>query len=67
LTPAEARVARGIAVGKTLDDLASDGGTSRNTIRTQLYRVMEKTGCTRQVEVAGLLAGISSARLADPD
>lgn len=58
LTPAEARVARGLADGATLDDLASAGGVARSTIRTQLRAVMEKTGCRRQAEVAALLAGI---------
>jgi DNA-binding CsgD family transcriptional regulator len=48
LTPAEARVARSLASGKTVADIASDGGVSRNTILTQLRGVMEKTGCNRQ-------------------
>jgi DNA-binding CsgD family transcriptional regulator len=35
LTPAEARVARGLAAGKTVDDLAGDNGVSPNTVRVQ--------------------------------
>jgi DNA-binding CsgD family transcriptional regulator len=66
LTPAEARVARSLASGKTLADIASTGGVSRNTIRTQLDRVMEKTGCNRQADVVALLTGISPARLTHP-
>ena len=66
LTPAEARVARSLAAGKTVDDIASDGGTSRNTVRTQVRSVLEKTGCSRQTDVVGLLTGILSARLAAP-
>jgi DNA-binding CsgD family transcriptional regulator len=66
LTPAEARVARSLASGKTVADIATDGGVSRNTIRTQLDRVMEKTGCNRQAEVVALLTGISPARLTHP-
>jgi DNA-binding CsgD family transcriptional regulator len=62
LTPANARVARSLASGKTVEDMASDGGVSRNTIRTQLDRVMEKTGCHRQAEVVALLAGLSPSR-----
>jgi DNA-binding CsgD family transcriptional regulator len=62
LTPADARVARSLASGKTVEDMASDGGVSRNTIRTQLDRVMEKTGCHRQAEVVALLAGLSPSR-----
>jgi DNA-binding CsgD family transcriptional regulator len=63
LTPAEARVARGLAAGKTVDDIASDGGTSANTIRTHVRGVLEKTGCNRQVDVVALLTAISAAPL----
>jgi DNA-binding CsgD family transcriptional regulator len=66
LTPAEARVARNLASGKTVDDIASDGSISPNTIRTQIRGILEKTGCTRQADVVALLTGISSARLTDP-
>jgi DNA-binding CsgD family transcriptional regulator len=59
LTVAEARVARGLAVGQSLDDLADSGGVSRNTVRTQLQQVLEKTGCTRQAEVTALLSNVS--------
>jgi DNA-binding CsgD family transcriptional regulator len=62
LTPAEARVARSLASGKTVADIAMDGGVSRNTVRTQLDRVMEKTGCNRQAEVVALLTGLSPSR-----
>jgi DNA-binding CsgD family transcriptional regulator len=66
LTPAEARVARGLAAGKTVDDIAADGGTSANTIRTQVRGVLEKTGCNRQVDIVALLTAISATRLASP-
>jgi len=66
LTPAEARVARGLASGKTVDDIAADGGNTANTIRTHVRGVLEKTGCNRQVDVVALLTAISSARLTPP-
>jgi DNA-binding CsgD family transcriptional regulator len=66
LTPAEARVARGLAAGKTVDDIAADGGTSANTIRSQVRGVLEKTGCNRQVDVVALLTAISPTRLTSP-
>jgi DNA-binding CsgD family transcriptional regulator len=66
LTPAEARVARSLAAGKTVDDIASDGGISTNTIRTQVRGVLEKTGCNRQADVVALLTAIASTRLAHP-
>jgi DNA-binding CsgD family transcriptional regulator len=63
LTPAEAHVARSLAAGKTVKDIASDGGLSLNTIRTHVRGVLEKTGCNRQVDVVSLLTAISSTRL----
>jgi DNA-binding CsgD family transcriptional regulator len=51
LTPAEARVARSLASGKTVGDIATDGGISPNTIRTHVRGVLEKTGRTRQVDI----------------
>jgi DNA-binding CsgD family transcriptional regulator/PAS domain-containing protein len=62
LTPAEARVARGLAAGKTVDDLAGDNGVSPNTVRVQVRGVLEKTGCQRQIDVVALLGGISAVR-----
>lgn len=62
LTPAEARVARGLAAGKTVDDLAGDSGISPNTVRVQVRGVLEKTGCNRQTDVVALLGGISAVR-----
>jgi DNA-binding CsgD family transcriptional regulator len=49
-----------------VEDIASTGGVSRNTIRTQLRCVLEKTGCNRQVDVVALLTAISSTRLTSP-
>jgi DNA-binding CsgD family transcriptional regulator len=66
LTPAEARVARSLASGKTVDDIATDGGTSANTIRTHVRGVLEKTGCNRQTDIVALLTAISSTRLTHP-
>jgi len=60
LTPAEARVARGLVYGKTLEEIATEQAVSRNTVRTHLRGVMEKTGCNRQAEVVALLGGLAS-------
>jgi len=62
LTAAEARVARGLASGKTVEDIAADSGLSPNTIRTHVRGVLEKTGRSRQSEVVALLTGIFSLR-----
>jgi DNA-binding CsgD family transcriptional regulator len=63
LTPAEARVAHGLASGKTVNDMAGDSGTSHNTVRTHVRGVLEKTGCNRQAEIIALLTALSPTRL----
>ena len=60
LTPSEARVARGLASGLTIDAIAHQSSVSRNTVRAQLRGVLDKTGCKRQAEVAALLSGLYS-------
>jgi DNA-binding CsgD family transcriptional regulator len=58
LSPAEARVARGIATRQTIDVIADRCGVSRETVRSQLKTVLAKTGTKRQVDLAVLLAGL---------
>ncbi len=62
LTASEARVARSLAVGETLDEIASSGSVAMSTVRSQLRQVLEKTGCTRQAEVVALLANVALNR-----
>jgi DNA-binding CsgD family transcriptional regulator len=62
LTPSEARVARGLAAGETLEEIAANGGVAMSTVRSQLRQVLEKTGCTRQAEVVSLLANVTLDR-----
>jgi len=58
LTPAEARVACGIATGATLPEIAAAGGVSHETVRSQLRGALTKTGCARQAQLVALLGGI---------
>jgi len=62
LTLAEARVARALAAGETLDEIASAGGVAISTVRSQLRAVLQKTGCTRQAELVALLANVTLGR-----
>jgi DNA-binding CsgD family transcriptional regulator len=62
LTPTEAAVAAALARGKTVDDIAVEGGLARSTIRTHVRGVLEKTGCDRQSQVISLLASVSIKR-----
>jgi DNA-binding CsgD family transcriptional regulator len=57
LTPAEARVARGIGQAETIDALADATGVNRETVRSQLKAVLAKTGLSRQQQLVSLLAG----------
>lgn len=57
LTPAEARVARGLAAGKTVDDLAGDNGVSPNTVRVQVRGVLEKQAASAKPTLSPCSAG----------
>lgn len=62
LTPAEARVAAGIAEGRTLDEVAGQAGTAKETARKQLRAVFEKTGARQQSDLASLiLSGVAAS------
>jgi DNA-binding CsgD family transcriptional regulator len=55
LTTAEARVARAISVGQSVNTIAAENSVSLETVRSQLKSVMQKTGTHRQSELAALL------------
>jgi DNA-binding CsgD family transcriptional regulator len=57
LTPAEARVARGIAAGSTVEDFARETHLAVGTVRQQLKSVFSKTGVSRQAELVAILVG----------
>ena len=57
LTPAEAKVARGIASGLNVENLAAALNLSPATVRNQLNAVLSKTGTRRQAELTLLLSG----------
>jgi DNA-binding CsgD family transcriptional regulator len=60
LTPAEARVARGIAMAHTPEMVGASLGISLETARSHLKRIMQKTGTTRQAELVLLLSGLNA-------
>ncbi len=62
LTAAEARVARGLAAGQSLEEIAAEGGVALSTVRWQLRQIHAKTGCTRQGELVALMANIAIGR-----
>jgi DNA-binding CsgD family transcriptional regulator len=59
LTPAEAQVARAIARGENVEQIALSHGRSRETVRSQVKSILDKTGTARQVDLTILLSGIS--------
>lgn len=56
LTPAEARVAQGIACGYSPEQIAERQNTSPGTVREQLKAVFQKTNTHRQSQLVSLLA-----------
>ncbi len=55
LTPAEARVAGKLALGRSLEEIAADLGISLETARTHAKRALSKTGTERQGELISLI------------
>ncbi|MDF0531425.1 helix-turn-helix transcriptional regulator [Tsukamurella sp. 8F] len=55
LTASEARVARHLARGEDIAEIAAALGIARTTVRTHLQHVFDKTGTSRQAELATLL------------
>ncbi|MCA9511431.1 MAG: helix-turn-helix transcriptional regulator [Myxococcales bacterium] len=63
LTPAEARLAAALATGHSLDESADALSITKETARTRLRRVFEKTGARRQGElIRKLVAGAHALR-----
>jgi DNA-binding CsgD family transcriptional regulator len=58
LTPTEARIARGLAAGQTVKAIATESGTSTNTVRWHVKVVLSKMGYSRQSDVVALLNGL---------
>jgi DNA-binding CsgD family transcriptional regulator len=56
LSAAEARVMIELGSGLSIEEIAEAHGVSRNTVRTQLRQIFEKTGTRRQAEAAALVA-----------
>jgi DNA-binding CsgD family transcriptional regulator len=57
LSRCEARVGILLCAGFTLDEVAEQVGVSRNTVRTHLQTLFQKTGTTRQSEAVRMLLG----------
>ncbi|WP_156521278.1 helix-turn-helix transcriptional regulator [Halothiobacillus diazotrophicus] len=57
LTKAEARLARELALGRTLDEISDRYQLSKHTLRAQLKATFGKTGISRQSELVRLVLG----------
>lgn len=62
LTAAEARLARALCHGETLEDYAEAQGVKLPTVKTQLRAIFSKTQTDRQVSLVNLIAGIPPVR-----
>ncbi|CAG0993414.1 hypothetical protein BURK2_02523 [Burkholderiales bacterium] len=56
LTPAETRLARALAEGLCVKEIAERYLISRNTVRTQIRSIFDKTGARRQAQLVRLLS-----------
>jgi DNA-binding CsgD family transcriptional regulator len=60
LTASEARVAREIAIGTSVEDIAVRLSVTRETVRTHLKHIYSKTGTARQSQLVILLSGLGA-------
>jgi DNA-binding CsgD family transcriptional regulator len=65
LSAAEARLARALAAGETLEFYAVESDLKLPTVKSQLRAVFEKTGTDRQAALVRLIVGIPAMR--EPD
>ncbi len=65
LSAAEARLARALSAGETLECYTRETGLKLPTVKTQLRSVFEKTGTDRQAALVRLIAGIPAVREAN--
>jgi DNA-binding CsgD family transcriptional regulator len=63
LTPAEARLAAKLAAGATLPEISLSETVSRETLRSRLKAIFDKTGTSRQAELALLLSRMAGPAL----
>lgn len=61
LSPTESWVTASLARGRTLQQLASERGVSRETLRTHLKNIFDKTGCRRQADLIALVLAVQTA------
>jgi len=62
LSPSEAKLAAGLAMGNSVAETATELGVTVKTARTYLERVFSKTGTHRQSELIGLLRSTFPSR-----
>lgn len=63
LTAAEAEIVAGLAMGLTLDQIATRRKTAHSTVRTQLKTIFAKSGCTKQSDITCQIAILANDRV----
>ena len=62
LSATEASIAARISAGRTAEQIALTDAKSIDTVRNQVKSVLQKTGCSRQADLARLLAQLIPAK-----
>lgn len=60
LTRTEASIANGLLEGLSIDEIANSRGVGRETVRSQVKKVLGKTGCRSQADFIRRLAPLST-------
>jgi DNA-binding CsgD family transcriptional regulator len=62
LTPAEARIALGLARGRVLEEIATQAGITMNTARSQMKSALRKAGASRQADLVRMVSNLPRVR-----
>lgn len=63
LTPAESRLAAALTEGESIAKFSAEHHVSRNTLKSQLHAIFEKTGTSRQSELLRKLSALLTLRM----
>ncbi|MEP0521355.1 MAG: hypothetical protein ABJO09_16050 [Hyphomicrobiales bacterium] len=64
-TPAEQKLAEGVAHGQRLNDYADSFGLSRHTVRNQMRALLQKSNCKSQIDFTRLMLSLTSPFLSE--
>ena len=67
LSPAEGRLITALVAGQNINEYAEAIGVSKNTVKTQMRQIFNKTGYNRYTDIVRAVAGNPLLKFLDAD